>query len=172
MPKKKLASGSINVSLDELSQEIDLQNYLGRKPTTREKQLFAELAIDTINNRTLDGQTVNGGKFKKYSKAYAEKKGVTRDSVDLFLDGDMLDSISRRASKEKASSVFIQMQKGLQTKKGFRHNTGDKGMTKREFFGVTDAEARQIAEQIKQEESVKRISLADLRAALDLLDIE
>ncbi len=183
MAKKKIAKGSLNVSLSELSQEIDLKDYLGRKPTKKEKQLFAELAVDTIENRTLDGRTINGGKFKKYSKSYAEFKGVTRDSVDLFLKGDMLENIDRRSSKEKSGTVFIQMKKGKETKKAFNHNTGDT-LPKREFFGLTDKEASKIAEEIKdtkikvpttqstQTTQQTTTSLAQLRAALDLLDIE
>lgn len=169
MAAKKKAKGKLTVSLDELSQEIDLKEYLGRKPTANEKRLFAELAVDTIENRTLDGQTVNGGKFKKYSKSYADLKGVTRDSVDLFLKGDMLESINRRKSKEKAGSVFIQMKKGIQTKKGYNHNTGQT-VPRREFFGITDAEASDLANQIK--ESGKSTSISELKAALAMLDIE
>ena len=169
---KKKAKGNLTVSLSELSQEINLKDYLGRKPTVKEKQLFADLAVDTITNRTLDGETINGGKFKKYSKKYAEFKGVSRSSVDLFLEGDMLENIGRRSSKEKAGTVFIQMKKGLETKKAFNHNTGDT-LPKREFFGLTDIEAGKIAEAIKDtKEEKKKISLADLKASLDILDIE
>ena len=171
MPRLKKI-GNLNVSLDEISQEIDLSELLGRKPTSNEKRLFAEIAIDTINTRTLDGKTVNGGSFKPYSAAYAKEKGVTRDSVDLFLEGDMLESISRRSSKEKSSTVFIQMEKGLQTKKAFNHNTGDT-LPKREFFGITRNEAENIANQIaEQQQETTRVTLADLRNALSLLDIE
>jgi len=187
--KKKKAKGKLTVSLSELSQEINLKDYLGRKPTAKEKQLFADLAVDTIVNRTLDGQTVNGGKFKKYSKDYAALKGVTRDSVDLFLEGDLLESIGRRSSKEKVNTVKIQMKKGLQTKKGFNHQTGDT-LPKREFFAVTDQEAKSITEEIRDKKADKEkvktsnilstresvtsagVSLAELRAALDLLDID
>jgi hypothetical protein len=187
MAKKKIAKGSLNVSLSELSQEIDLKDYLGRKPTKKEKQLFAELAVDTIENRTLDGRTINGGKFKKYSKSYAEFKGVTRDSVDLFLKGDMLENIDRRSSKEKAGTVFIQMKKGKETKKAFNHMTPKSNanpLPQRQFFGLTDKEASKIAEEIKdtkikvpttqsaQTTQQTTTSLAQLRAALDLLDIE
>lgn len=182
MAIKKKAKGNFTVSLSELSQEIDLKDYLGRKPSAKEKKLFAELAIDTIENRTLDGQTINGGKFKKYSKAYAELKGVTRDSVDMFLKGDMLENIDRRSSKEKAGTVFIQMKKGKETKKAFNHQSGDT-LPKREFFGVTDKEAFKMANEIKDtkldtpklvasESASTGTSLAQLRAALDLLDIE
>ena len=173
MPSKKKA-GSLNITLDEISQEVDLKNYLGRKPTASEKVAFAELAIDRINNRTLDGETVNGGKFKRYSKSYAEFKGVTRDSVDMFLDGDMLEAIGRRTSKEKANTVFIQIEKGLQTKKAFNHNTGDT-LPKREFFGLTEEEARSIADEIKEsptQEQSTSITFDALRSAIESLDIE
>lgn len=179
MPRKKRAKGSQVTSIDELSQTIDLKSYLGRKPTATEKQNFAELAIDAIENRTLDGNTINGGKFKKYSKAYAEFKGVTRTSVDLFLEGDMLDNINRGKSKEKKGTVFIQMKKGVETKKAFNHQTGDT-LPQREFFGVTDAEAKSIASEIKEEreEPAKRekrkssLTLDFLRGEIDKLDIE
>lgn len=150
MPALKKATGNLTVTLEELSQEVNLANYLGRKPTSIEKELFASMAIEVINTRTLDGQTINNGKFTKYSKDYADKKGVTRDSVDLFLEGDMLNSIGRRTSKEKSDTVFIQVGKGLDTKKAYNHNVGDT-LPKREFFGITDNEARNIARQIEQE---------------------
>lgn len=174
MPRKKRAKGSLTISLSELSQEVDLEAYIGRKPTESEKTAFAEIAKATIESRTLDGKTVNGGRFKKYSKEYADFKGVTRDSVDLFLDGDMLDGIGRRKSKEKKSTIFLQMKKGLQTKKGFNHTSGDT-VPKREFFGLTDMEAKQIAEEIKQSEQVNEssnLSLSALRNILGELDIE
>ena len=161
-------------TLSLMSQEIDLKKYLGRKPTDTEKTAFAELAIDFIENRTLDGKEIDGTTdFTEYTQEYADAKGVTRDSVDLFLRGNMLESIGRRTSKERVNTVFIQMKKGLQTKKAFRHDTGDDGMTKREFFGITDAQARRIAEEIKEEQEQRSgLSLAELRAALNLLDIE
>ena len=182
MAIKKKAKGNFTVSLSELSQEINLKDYIGRKPTAKEKKLFADLAVDTMINRTLDTNDINGKKFKKYSKEYAELKGVTRSSVDLFLEGDMLENIGRRSSKEKAGSVFIQMKKGLQTKKAYNHNFGDT-LPQREFFGVTDMEAKKIAKEIKQEKEIKiknkaevttsaTTTLAEIRAALDLLDIE
>ena len=172
MARKKRANGEITVSLSEMSQEIDLKSYLGRKPTASEKRAFAALAVDTIENRTLDGNTINGGKFRPYTAEYADRKGVTRDSVDLFLDGDMLESIGRRTSKERVNTVFIQMEKGLETQKGFNHNTGDT-VPRREFFGITDEEARRIAQEIKEEQEERSgLSLAELAAALALLDIE
>ena len=173
---KKKANGKMTISLGEMSQEVNLKSYLGHKPSASEKRAFAEIAMATIEERTLDGDTVNGTTFKKYSKAYADFKGVTRDSVDLFLHGDMLDSIGRRTSKEKRGTVFLQMKKGKQTKKAYNHNTGDT-VTQREFFGITDAEAKRIADEVKEAKAQaksesKPLNLAFLRDTLDLLDIE
>ena len=172
---KTKAKGEFTVSLNELSQEIDLKDYLGRTPTAREKKLFAELAVDTIENRTLDGKNINGRKFKKYTKTYAEFKGVTRDSVDMFLEGDMLDSITRKKKEESEDTVFIHLDSKLETKKGYNHmtrKTKANPLPKREFFGLTDGEAEKIAKKIKQPDEKKAVSLAELRAALNLLDIE
>ena len=65
----------------------------------------------------------------------------------------------------------MQMKKGLQTKKSFNHDTGDK-LPKREFFGITDKEAKDIAREVKKLNKKNKISFADLQAALALLDIE
>jgi len=161
-------AGQKTTSLSEISQTIDLSEFLGRRPTATEKQRFADLAIEKINQRTLDGQDLDGNSFARYSEEYAAKKGVSVDSVDLFLEGDMLDSIGRRKSKERTSTVFLQMKKGLQTKKAFNHDTGDT-LPKREFFGLTRDEASSIAESIK-EEAPARTTLSDLAAAIEAID--
>lgn len=170
MPKKRIADGRYIVSLDEMSQEIDLESYLGKKPTKKQAKMFAELAINTIETRTLDGQTINGGKFKKYSKKYADFKGVTQDSVDLFLEGDMLNSLSYEIVDNKPK---ISIDGDLQTKKGYNHNVGDT-LPKRPWFGLTDSEAKEIADSLKQEtaQDKKPLTLASLRDVLNLLDIE
>ena len=170
-----------NVSLSELSQEIDLRDYLNRKPSAEEKAAFAEEAINVINSRTLDGNDLNGNKFEKYSKDYAKAKGVSRSAVDLFLEGDMLDNIGRRTSKENAGTVFIQMKKGKQTKKGFNHHTGDT-LPQREFFGITESEAESIAVQIKDDSigaaklakavASSKSSAKTVRESISLLDLE
>lgn len=173
---KKKAKGTMTVSLAELSQEINLKDYLGRAPTSKEKRLFADLAVDTIENRSLDGRNINGKKFKKYTAEYAEFKGVTRDSVDMFLDGDMLNSMKRDKKKEDADTVFIHLDDSLETKKGYNHMTRKSRanpLPKREFFGLNDDEARTISKEIRDAKvDRKRTNLADLRAALSLLDIE
>lgn len=161
------------INKNKSEQKINLRNLLGRKPTSEEKVLFAELAIERINNRTLDGKDVNGKKFTKYSKDYAAKKGVTRSAVDLFLDGDMLDSIDLLA--ETRDTVVIGIDGGVDALKSDNHNNGVT-LPKREFFGITKKEAESIAKDITVDASDNQegggFSLTDLRSALALLDIE
>lgn len=61
------------------------------KPKDRVK--IAEVVIDHIINRSAAGLDKNDKKFPKYSKDYAEKKGVGVSDVDLILEGEMLESI-------------------------------------------------------------------------------
>ncbi len=158
-------AGNKKVSLQQISQEIDLKEYLGEKPTEEQKKLFSEIAKDVIQMRTLDGYDIKGKKFKRYTKEYAEEKGVSRNSVDLFLKGNMLDSIGRRKSKEKTNTLFLQMKKGIETKKSFNHDTGDT-LAKREFFGITSDEAKQIAKEVdKLNTKKKKLTLSQLQLA-------
>lgn len=171
---KKSKAGKINISLKDISQDIDLEKYLKRKPTTKDKREFADKSADVIENRSLDTKNINGRKFTKYSESYAKKKGVTRDSVDMFLDGDMLGSISRNARNEKPNSVNIAVKGDLNIKKAHNHMTNKSKknpLPKRSFFGLTDDEARKIAKTMKPTKS-KGTSLKDLTNALALLDTE
>lgn len=167
----KLA-GKKTISQDEMSQEINLKRYLGDDATPEQKQLFAELAIEQINQRTLDGKTIHGGKFKRYSKEYADFKGVSRDSVDLFLEGDMLDSLETQEDGNKIK-ITIGGDK-VETAKGYNHHTGDT-LPKRPWFGLTTDEVRTITDAIAAEADVVEqatFTLAELTAALRELGLE
>ena len=159
------------ISQSEMSQTIQLSRYLGRNASQAEKTLFAELIVERINQRTLDGQTNGGARFKRYSEQYAAKKGVSRDSVDLFLEGDMLDSLEANV---QGNEVKIEIGgNSVETAKGYNHQVGDT-LPKRNWFGVTAAELRDIASQVtsNQPESSSTFTLAELQAALSQLGIE
>ena len=175
-------AGKRVINKNKTEQRFNLKELLGSKPTESQKQLFAELAIDLIDNRTLDGKDINGKKFTKYSKAYAELKGVTRSSVDMFLEGDMLDSMDEIA--RTANTVTVGITGDTNSKKSDNHNNGVT-LPKREFFGITKKEARKLAKEVKRVEpsasipasrtsqvDSASISLSELRSALSLLDIE
>lgn len=66
--------------------------------TKKQRQAIADLAIEFMVDRTLDGIDVNGKRFPKYSKEYIDSldfknAGKKPGKVDLQLSGDMLASI-------------------------------------------------------------------------------
>lgn len=61
------------------------------KPKDRVK--IADVLISHIVSRSLAGYDKNDKKFVKYTKGYADTKGVKRTDVDLTLSGEMLDSL-------------------------------------------------------------------------------
>ena len=144
--KNKLA-GKVNITQSELKQVLNGQYYLGAGATRAELEAFADAAVDLINNRTLDGTDVyTGVSFTPYSEEYAKKKGVSRNSVDLFLDGDMLDSVDGGVS---GRNIELEVGGSSTNKaKAYNHQTGDT-LPARTWFGITAAEARAIANEIK-----------------------
>lgn len=169
----EFAKGVLKEDIGEVSQSIDLASYLNRKPTPEEKQAFAEAAIEKIRQRTLSNQDVNGDKFEQYSKEYADKKGVSRSSVDLFLEGDMLNSLNRNKSGERVNEVKIKVKGKLNTLKSHNHQTGQT-LPQRRWFGLLESEAKEIANAIKNETEDRsgRVTLGALRAAIEGLGLE
>ena len=178
--------GDSTISLDELSQEIDMTKYFGKKPTREQVELFAEIAVELINNRTLDGNSVGGKKkFTRYSKEYAKSKGVSRNGVNLFLEGTMLDSVDATSDD---TSVKISLDgNSTDIKKGYNHQIGDTLPT-RQWFGLNGNEAQTIADVIGTEnkdvldaisnsfatkpKATKAVSLSELEDALNSLGLE
>lgn len=166
-------------SKSEVSQTFNLKDLLGYKPSDTQLELFAELVIDKMVDRTLSGKDIENKKFTKYSKDYAQMKGVSRDSVDMTFDGDMLNSIEYE--RLRANQVKVKVGEGVDTLKAYNHNIGDTLPT-RTFFGFKDE--KQIKDIIEQVDSVREIereqrqerpgiTAADLRAAVfDTIDLD
>ena len=160
----------------EVSQKFNLKKLLGYEPTEDQKQLFYELVVDRIVSRTTDGKDIEGKKFTPYSENYAEKKGVSRNSVDLVLNGDMLNAFED--SIERKNIIKVAVSDGTETLKSYNHNVGDT-LPRRTYFGVIkeneiNAIRREVdsvkGSQDKLEE-VQKTTLADIRAALEELDV-
>lgn len=158
----------------EVSQKFNLKTLLGYEPSEKQKKLFYELAVAKMANRTMDGNDINGRKFKEYSEAYADAKGVSRDSVDLVLNGDMLSSFEQ--SLERKNLVKIKIEEGKETLKAFNHNVGDT-LPKRTFFGFKSK--KDLDDVISEVDSFKerrveedKIDLATLREALKLITVK
>ena len=92
---------------------------------------LASEIIDFIIDRTQDGLSVRNKKFRRYTKEYAETKGVSPTDVDLTLTGDMLDDM--RLLSEKKGSLLIGFSAGTfsNDKAAWNRETG------RPFLGIT-----------------------------------
>lgn len=135
-------------SKSEVSQKFNLKTLLGYEPSEAQKELFFNLAVDKMVQRTSNGRDIDGNKFEKYSEAYAEKKGVSRSSVDLILSGDMLSSFED--SSESKNVLKIKVSEGKETLKSYNHNVGDT-LPERRYFGFNDESAlRSILSQVNR----------------------
>ena len=108
---------------DEISQTFNLKKMLGETPSVEQKELFYELAIEKMVDRTVGGDDVNKKKFKAYEPDYAKQKGVPVDSVDLVLSGEMLNSFEDHSGVNNVKIEVINDQLG----KAYGHLSGFKG---------------------------------------------
>jgi hypothetical protein len=115
--------------------------------------------------------------FPKYSKKYAEWKGVGRESVDLTLSGDMLDALD--VISHTSGSILIGMPKDDRELNGKAegNRTGSYGgapnpSKARDFMGLPKAELADILRSAVQDddklrakarEFVKSLSVAQKR---------
>jgi hypothetical protein len=152
----------ITLSLDEVSQEFDTNEVFGFEVDDTIKEVFGERVRERIETRTLDGKSIHNRKFTKYSKEYAEAKGVSRDSVDMFLTGDMLETME----VEVNDTVKVKIADS-ETPKAFNHCTGDTLPT-RNFFGINKKELNQIAKEIKEDFELQREREVDREQAEEI----
>lgn len=164
-------------SKSEVSQKFNLKELLGYSPSEDQKRLFYELAVDKMVDRTLSGKDINNKNFTPYSKAYAQKKGVSRNSVDLVLSGDMLQSFEESQGAQR-NIIKIKVAEGENTRKSFNHNVGDT-LPQRNYFGFKDeGQLRSVVSQVNRlrekssEERKSTIDLAALRSAINQVTIE
>lgn len=166
------------ISKNEISQVFDLEKILGYTPSTRQKEVFFELAVDKMVDRTLSGKDINNKDFPSYTKEYADFKGVTRSSVDLVLSGDMLDSFVENKTNSKVEIKITENQTG----KAHGNISGSYGKPKpvkskaRDFFGFKNTDDLQDVidkvDDLKDTEQESIIDLAELRAAVAALSID
>ena len=141
-----------------------------RKPTLDELEAFAEEAIDLINQRTLNGLDLNRSRFQLYSKEYADKKGFSRNSVDLFLEGDMLDSLDYEINENNGSVKIFLAQS--EVPKGYNHHKGDT-LPRRSWFGLTPQETTNLTAAVDRGvEEESRVTLADIESAIASISLD
>ena len=167
------------ISKDEISQSYDLKKLLDQNKVSKEQRdLFYQLVVDKIVDRTTGGKDINRKNFTPYSEKYAERKGVDVNSVDLVLTGDMLSSIERDQSVG-SGRVKIKLD-GDEAEKAYYHTTGGK-VPIRDFFGFDDSDdLKGIIRQVKrlqpreqeQEQEQPGIDLAELRSIIDAIRVD
>lgn len=162
-------------SQEEVSQEFDLEKLLGKTPSDKQKEVFANLVIDKIVNRTMSGRDIDNERFVPYSPAYAEKKGVSRNSVDLVLTGDMIQAIK---DEQQNNKIKIAIQGGVDAKKAYNHCVGDT-LPKREFFGIKEKDMADILLSVENvgpsarvAEEPSTIDWAEVRAAVNKISLD
>jgi hypothetical protein len=163
-------AGTRKISLSEIEQKINVNRRIGKKASIDELEAFAQEAIERIRSRTLDGEDINGRSFAQYSESYAKQKGVSRNSVDLFLEGDMLESLDYEIDEDKGT-VTIKVLGDLQVKKGYNHHVGDR-LPKRSWFGLTPREADEIASTVESTTEQSGVTLADIQSAISAIGLD
>jgi len=148
----------------------------GIKP--RDREILGEAVVEYIRNRTLDGLDKNNRKFAKYSKKYAEAKGVSRDSVDLFLSGDMLEALKVLSHKSGEITVGFDKDDPLNGRaegniKG-TYGQDSKVAPARDFLGITKKDLSGILNAADEEITLTDDSIDAIarRAARDILGID
>ena len=168
---------------NKIKQRFNLKKLLGYSPSQQQKELFYELAVDKMVQRTASGKDINNENFKPYTKEYAAKKGVSRNAVDLILTGDMLNSIEKDAPGD-----FVDIQIASdETGKAHGNITGSYGKPSgskakaRDFFGFKKEE--DLIDVISQVDSIKEsdtaptiasqaVDLVSLRQAIREIEVE
>lgn len=161
----------------EVSTEIDLEKILGGLSQNENvRAVFFESALERLQKRLDEGRGVNG-QLGNYSESYknslAFKVFGKSNPVNMQLTGDMLTAVNELDSSKNKMKIGIDDE--LEAAKAYAHMTGFKGhptldgkVRKREWFGWTDKELKEIANAIKPEVT-KKNTLSDA-AALRILE--
>lgn len=124
----------------------------------RDREILAEAVVEYIRVRSLDGIDKNGRKFPKYTADYAKSKGVSRDSVDLFLSGELLENL--QVLSHKNGEVIIGYDKSDDELNGKAEGNilGTYGQSepipgkKRDFLGITKKDLNGLLDAQESEE--------------------
>lgn len=138
--------------------------------------------VEYIRVRTLSGKDKNNRKFPKYTADYAKEKGVSRESVDLFLDGELLENL--KVLSHKKGEVIIGYDKEDEALNGKAEGNilGTYGQSepipgkKRDFLGITKGDLKGVLSEFETQDEVdlseQDIDTLARNAARELLGID
>lgn len=138
----------LNLSKRDVSQTINLEEMFGVS-FQGEKALrmaIAQKVIDYIVKRTQEGKDISGKNLAKYHPDYVasaefELAGKSKNEVNMTLTGNMLAQLD--VLSDSPNTIRIGWEDNEEILKAYNHNTGDT-VTKREFFGITNKEAKEV----------------------------
>ena len=124
-----------------------------KQMTPSDRIAFAQDVMDFIRNRAenntgFNPSTGRNKKFPRYTKNYAERKGVSRGDVDLELSGEMLDAM--KLLSHRSGSVSIGYAAGTnENAKAEGNQIGSYGgapnrSRARPFLGITQTDAKRL----------------------------
>jgi len=146
MIKVEINAKKVVRDLDSLSS--DIHDVVGK-----ETLKAALLASTEIKKRTLSGRDVGGRAFKRYAQSTLKRKQgrggrFFSGNVDLNDTGKMMAAMQARKTGPLAAKVFFVSKK--QRDKAIAHNTGSGRLPKRNFFGLSSKEKKEINTLFKQ----------------------
>ena len=146
-------AGERTLSTSLIRQRIDLSEFFDESLSDDVKEEIGQAFIDRIVERSEKGRDVNGASLRAYSNSYKESEdfarfGKSASQRNMTLTGEMLESIDISVSGD---TLDIEIDDNTQAAKAHGNITGKEGewRLKRDFFGVTNAEVRKIAREIK-----------------------
>lgn len=125
----------------------------------KERVGLADVLLTHIVTRTLNGEDKNNKKFKKYTKDYAELKGVDVSDVDLTLKGEMLDSLELVSHKSGEIVLGYKNPSDALAGKVEGNRTGSYGgdpnpKKARDFLGISQEDLNIIIDSYEEAEPV------------------
>ena len=159
--KRKLTGNNPELKIDfKQLTGVDLSNF----PVMKES--ISQDILDKILERTADGDSWNGRKFKSpYSKQYQATDefkafGKSANKVNLNLTGGMLGLMDVKETSGKDATIgWFDREEAA---KAHGHITGapDGPKVKRDFFGINESEAKQILREYGRDLAAIRDTIA------------
>ena len=118
---------------------------------------MAEALLEKIVEKTEEGKSRTGSKFRKYSKSYSETDefkaaGKSRNSPNLALSGDMLGLVG--VVDETSNTVTLGWEDDEEAAKAHGHITGGGNggsLPVRDFFGLNNADIESVKRDFSTE---------------------
>lgn len=166
---------------DAVYQTFNLKEMFGvdLKDMPEIREAIGQAIVEKIVARTESGKAIGGNRdLAPYSEAYAKSlafkaAGKSKSKVNMTQTGDMLGLMD--IIEQSRNTVTVGWDDETENAKAYNHNTGDT-VRKRQFFGLSKAEIKDIIRQFKPEVQLARREMkehgkhADTEAALRIIE--